>query len=278
MLVPKEVPMASVKHARRFLGVKTRHLALTLIPLFLARLACAAHITDGIFSPSEWTGSTVNKHFFAPASDGSGNAWLYVDQGPSTLYLGYDYVGATTPPNASSSNEHEDYGVRIHTNGTFEFFVKPFGPPSQIAADGSFDFHNAPWSPASSTDTALGQPMGAMGFGMTQFPSAPAHVFVEFQLNINNALGGRQPPLDGLYDPSPAFWSAGFGGTFSAAVAADPPITSAIFTLNPNGTTIVTPVLGTNGGPVQQIPEGVPEPSSLLLVLSGVLALTRLKK
>ena len=67
-------------------------------------------------------------------------------------------------------------------------------------------------------------------------------------------------------------------GMLSAAVAADPPITSAIFTLNPDGTTIVTPVLGTNGGPVQQIPEGVPEPSSLLLVLSGVLALTRLKK
>jgi hypothetical protein len=273
------------------ISVKTRQLALTLIPLVLTRLACAAvlpvtgHITDGIFSPSEWTGSTVNKSFFALAPDGSGNAWLYVDQGPSTLYLGYDYVGGTITPNAFSffdvffqvPNEHEDYGVRIHSNNTFEFFVKPFGPPSQIAADGSFDFHNAPWSPASSMDTALGQPMGAMAFGSTP-NSSSAHVFVEFQLDINNNLGGRQPPKDGLYDPSPAFWSGGFQGASLSAAAADPPITSGIFTLNPDGTTIVMPVLGANGGPVQQIPEGVPEPSSLLLVLCGILALTWLKK
>src|SRR5260370_610707 len=95
--------------------VKTGQLALTLLALGVAPLARAAHVTDGIFSPSEWTGATVNKSFFAPASGGSGNAWLYVDQGPSTLYLAYDYVGNTTPPNASSfldvffqvANEHE---------------------------------------------------------------------------------------------------------------------------------------------------------------------------
>src|SRR6266849_5868102 len=86
----------SVKRTRRFLWVETGRFALALIPFVLAPLACATHITDGIFSPSEWTGSTVSNTFFGPASDGSGNAWLYVDQGPSTLYLGYDYVGGTT--------------------------------------------------------------------------------------------------------------------------------------------------------------------------------------
>src|SRR5258708_20404968 len=122
--------MALVKRAPRFLGVKTGQLALTLIPLVLAPLAYAGHITDGIFSPSEWMGPTVNKSFFAPASDGSGNAWLYVDQGPSTLYLGYDYVGGTTFSGSSFldvffqvANEHEDYGVPIHPNVTFDFFV-----------------------------------------------------------------------------------------------------------------------------------------------------------
>ena len=269
------------------------YLALALIAIVLAPSARAVHITDGAFSPSEWTGPTVNRQFFAPAPDGSGNAWLYVDQGPSTLYLGYDYVGGTTPLGASSfvdvffqvPNEHEDYGVRIHSNNTLEFFVKPFGPPSQIAADGSFDFNNAPWSPADSGDFTRGQPMGAMGFGMTQFPSAPAHVFVEFQLNINNSLGGRQPPGDGLYDPSPAFWSAGFGGVGGGAAAAafgDPPITSAIFTLNPDLTTIVTPVLGPNGGPIQQIPEltSIPEPASLSLlgVALAAIGITRRRK
>jgi hypothetical protein len=257
----KEVSVASAKCVRN-----TGYLALTLILLLLAPLASADHVTDGIFSPNEWTGPTVNKTFFAPAPDGSGNAFLYVDQGASTLYLAYDFVGGTTPLTGGSfvdvffqvPSEQEDYAVRIHSNNTFEVFVKPFGPPSAIAPNGSFDLTQPPWSPATAADLQLAKFQGAIGFvttpNLSRAPSLP-HVFIEFQLNINNSLAGRMPPTPGLYDPSPAFWSAGVLSLPGASPTHDPPITSAIFTVNPDLTTIVTPVLGVNGGPVQQIVE-----------------------
>jgi hypothetical protein len=59
------------------------------------------------------------------------------------------------------------------------------------------------------------------------------------------------------------------GAALSTGGAADPPSSSAIFTLNPDGTTTVTPALGANGDPVLQPQNGsVPELSSL--VLAGV--------
>jgi hypothetical protein len=51
----------------------------------------------------------------------------------------------------------------------------------------------------------------------------------------------------------------------------DPPISSAIFTLNPDGTTTVTPALGANGDPVLQPQNVVPEPSSQVLAGVGLL-------
>jgi hypothetical protein len=71
-----------------------------------------------------------------------------------------------------------------------------------------------------------------------------------------------------------AMRAARLGVAISAGGAADPPISSAIFTLNPDGTTTVTPALGANGDPVLQRQDvSVPEPSSLVLARVSPLSL-----
>jgi len=55
--------------------------------------------------------------------------------------------------------------------------------------------------------------------------------------------------------------------------AAGPPISSALFTLDPDGTMTVTPAFGGNGDPVLQPQNVVPEPSGLVLAGSGLLSL-----
>jgi hypothetical protein len=93
----------------------------------------------------------------------------------------------------------------------------------------------------------------------------------EFDLTIN---GGANK---GIYDPAPAFWSAtctNCSGGIALSAAADPPISSAIFTLNPDGTVSVSPVFGTSGGPIQQ-PNETPEPASLWLIAPALALLFR---
>jgi hypothetical protein len=67
-----------------------------------------------------------------------------------------------------------------------------------------------------------------------------------------------------LYSPDPAVWSA--GGKHDTN---DPPISSGIFTLNPDGTMFVLPVLSPNGGPIAQ-PSDLPEPTSMLAFAAGI--------
>src|SRR5438132_931397 len=74
-----------------------------------AQPPAGTHVTDGKFTtPNEWDTSrnTVTRVFFSQVADGSGGAWLYVEQGfssriavgqpPDTLFLMYDYVKSTT--------------------------------------------------------------------------------------------------------------------------------------------------------------------------------------
>src|SRR5580700_4851067 len=114
-------------------------LALTALPLTVASLGMAGeiavaptHTTDGLFNAGtlpqtdgpEWSGPNVVKTFFPVAPDGSGGAFLYVDQGAGpqlgTLFLMYDYVNG----NSSSVNtffdvffqdrvDNTDYGIQI---------------------------------------------------------------------------------------------------------------------------------------------------------------------
>ena len=238
------------------------------------------HVTDGGFNlPNgpqtsdgpEWSGPNVVKDFFPVAPDGSGGAYLYVEQGSGnqagTLFLMYDYVNGTAN-NANTFFDvffqdrpaNTDYGIRIQGN-SFTAYEKAFGPPSPLSADGSFDFGGAPWTPVTAADLNLANFHGAIGFGTS--PNLVAnHLMAEFDLTINSGVAG-QP--NGIYDPAPAFWSA----SCKNCGPVDPPITSGIFVLNPDGSTTVTPVLGPSGGPQQQ-PNETPEPATVWLMVPAL--------
>jgi PEP-CTERM motif len=234
------------------------------------------HTTDGVFTNSaEWdtTRPSVTEVSF-PVVGNTGGANLFVEQGGGVLYLMYDYThspAGMTPSNATfdvffqvpndNTTGGTDYVVSF-THGGFEAFEKPTaGPASLLNPDGSFNLSSPIWTALSAADLQRAQFETAIGFGPSPGDSTP-HLMAEFQLTI-------QPPgnpLGGFYDPGAAFWSASVSG---GGGPADPPISSGIFTLNPDGTTLVNPVFGPNGGPVLQ-PQDVPEPSSLALAGVGV--------
>ncbi len=264
------------------------------------------HVTDGQFTnPLEW--GTVIPSFFQQTSDGTGGAYLYVEQGfagvsaaagvlkPDTLFLMYDFVDSNTSLTPTQGHDasnsffdvffqvpvdNTDYLIRIlntgNANGSFLAFEKPESIPSNINPDGTFDT-GSPWTPVADDDLALGKFQAAIGFGTSPNSGTP-HLMAEFQVSINRATSSGGGPT-GLYDPSPAFWSA----SADPKTGPDPPISSGIFTLNPDGTTTVVPVLGPDGGPIKQpqpFASTVPEPASVVsLGLGlGVLALARWRR
>src|SRR2546423_1464141 len=277
--------MFIVKAFRNFVKRTAAQAAFVIItlmaPLAFGVTILPAHFTDGGFNlhnggsqtsdAPEWSGPNVVKRFFPfIPSNGSGGAYLYVEQSGSTLFLMYDYVNGNSSATPffdvffQDPPENTDYGVRISGN-TISAFEKPFGPPSSLNPDGSFNFSGPPWTPLDAADLALANFHGAVGFGASP-NSLSAHLMAEFDLTINK--GGTTNPT-GIYDPAPAFWSATCTRCSGSSAAAldDPPISSAIFQLNPDGSTTVTPVLGPGGGPIQQPVEtaATPEPASLWL-------------
>ena len=244
------------------------------------------HVVDGLFNGStistsdgpEWGCPTVSKRFFAPATVGvGGNAYLYVDQSGPVLNLMYDYIGGGGVAASFFDVFFEvvpdghAYLVRIPGGSNLpavQAFERPIGSVAPLDATGSFDIGaNSGWAPLSAADLLLAQFKGALGFGSSQNEAAD-HPMAEFQLTINRPDPGGNGQPNGIYDPAPAFWSA----SAKPGGAADPPISAGIFTLNPDGSSTVLPLVDANGAPLMQ-GSVVAEPATLALCLAGLLGM-----
>ena len=106
----------------------------------------------------------------------------------------------------------------------------------------------------------------AAGFGPSPLSSSP-HFLMELEVRLLidpgfGTPGGPFPPNGlpgGVYSPAPTFWNASGINNF-----VDPPISSAMFTIQPDGSTIVD---------VSAVPLAVPEPSVFALFGLGLAAL-----
>ena len=231
--------------------------------------------TDGVVNKvvqGEWSDLTPEA-FIAPASatgvlvhttlsDQSANALLYAGLAPETvggpvtaLYLAYVYRDRTNPffePGklffhvvfpvtfdnllrqvdvqlVGAGQANPSYEVRVFADGTLV-------PQGIVVQNGDI----------------------AAGFGPSPLSSSP-HLIVELEVALRidpgfGTPGGPFPPqgLTGVYGPSAAPWNA-----FAESNLTDPPISSAIFTINPDGSTTIDTRL---------VAQAVPEPSALALV------------
>lgn len=265
------------------LGVSRLVLAamLTLAPLTATRaLAGPFHFTDGFFTDSlEWSGPFVSTTFF-PAVGVTGDSYLYAEQGVAGsqdfLWLMYDYVGSNGNNFTIASFfdvfftvGNEDYVAKVQGEHVVGVWEKDVGTTSSLNPDGSFNLDSPPWTQLdpNGPEFILGGFQGAVGFDVSPNDMVNGHLMAEFALTINtSAFGPGGNP--GFYDPAPAFWSASVGEN-----AIDPPISSAIFQLNPDGSSTVFPALGPDGGPVMQpqdVTQVLPEPGTLILLGSGL--------
>lgn len=228
-----------------------------------------SHVTDGAFTkPDEWSGSNVVKTGFTVGGVANA-AYLSAANGynPAVVPTTFD-VFFQVPKDGN------DYVAQIQSTpdglGGFSSSLSLFEKPSGTVApevDGSFVLTADPWTQDSTSDPdfVAGSFQSAIGFG-TSPDSLTNHLMAEFQLAINTSLFPVPvPPTNGLYDPSRAAWTA----SVTSGIAADPPISSGIFQLNPDGSTTVTPLFGPDHGPVLQPQDAVavPEPASAIVFL-----------
>lgn len=270
---------------QRYLKLSIQLAGLFVLPVLFAQPARASfvaggcvHTTNGQFDPGEWNCSSASKIFF-PQVGASGGAFLYVDQGQGSnnnLYLMYDYVASTTTSSFFDVffevvPDGHAYLVRIPDIGSLLAFERPIGNVAPLLPNGAFDIGiSSGWDPLTIADLALAQFQGAVGFGPSPDSGTP-HSMAEFRLTIARPAAGPVPGQNGIYDPAPAFW----GASEKSTGGADPPISSGIFQLNPDGTTFVLPALGPGGAPLQQ-GSVTPEPATASVLLAGLLGLAAL--
>jgi len=249
---------------------------------------------DGQFTDSlEWSDVTPAAFIAPPDNEGTlfrsdiddprTNSLLYAaiapgTVGPTELYLMYDYADRTRLgffpgefiadiafPLTVGGELFGESVVRIRGGG---FVPTGLG----VQADSFFDVFVALGDgsvlPAEQFDIE-----GAIGLGMSpRFAFDHMMIELEVALLIPEGFGGSSgspfPPgglPDGHYSPDPAFWGASAGND-----AVDPPISAALFTINPNGSTTVRVT-----APAVQV---IPEPSTLLLLSGGLVPLIRRRR
>jgi hypothetical protein len=259
-----------------------------------ANISLAGHITDGVFSPNEWSASSVSAKQVV-SGGGAGGAMLYTDfaQTDHTLYFLFDYYSGSSKPSFFDLyfevvQQGKSYLVRITpgpgNTATLDIYEKPIDGSGATLELGN----GSPWQPIDSDDLLLANFRGAVGFG-----SSPGHdnehAIAEFELSVNTCgTGGSTTPgsgatdpcaqpggRNGLLSPSAIFWSIGGtgsdGGTGSGGDGpgfrnpdGDPNNNNVVDPNNNNGDGDQDPVLPTTAAP---------EPATQALLLTGLIAL-----
>ncbi len=219
--------------------------------------------------------------------DPNANTLLYagLDPGKDDLYLAYDFSGRTNPflPGDTIASIQFPFvlptGSPLAPNGgsrdltvTFKMNNQKFFPASTLNGNSIVVFQ--PFSILVSAPAANGDPLfnnvdasqfgmqGAFGFSPSLLTNTP-HLVVELAVPLDIPAGFSTvlPPTDvnppfGGYSPAPAFWNA-----FATDNSGDPPISSAFFQINPDGSTFLRP----------NVPTVTPEPGGLALLGVGLL-------
>ena len=219
-------------------------------------------------APSSETGTL----FRAPRADPRVNSLLYAVIAPGNnvqndeLYLMYEYLGRTNPTFApgefiadvrfkvdlSARNGSSDQLITVQFRGAGGVATTTAGAAAVSAVSVFVDLDNNGTSDKTASELGM---EGAIGFGPSSLSSLN-HLLVELEvpLKIPAGFGQAFPPQglpNGIYSPDPRFW-----GASSSKDVGDPPISAAIFTINPNGsTTANSAAAGVLLAPSQVVPE-----------------------
>ena len=205
-------------------------------------------------TPAAFTAALTPGGSPTPVAVGSPNATalLYagLDPGHDDVYLMYDYKLRTTQSFAPGTVAADiAFPITVGANGRQNIDVVFTALPGSGFAVTVNGLAGSPSVPASSLGIE-----GAISFGPSTLDTLD-HMLVELSVpllipaNFGPAFPGAGE--NGIYSPDPAFWNADLTNN-----AGDPPISSAIFEINPDGSTFILPIF----------PSDTPEPGTVALL------------